>query len=51
MGLEYEEQTEKSQTQEEKAWRGEMPVIGMSQESLAARKANVRWWILWWRGV
>lgn len=51
LGLEYEEQTSKSQTQEEKAWRGQMQVIGMSQESLAARKANVRWWILWWHGV
>lgn len=51
MGLEYEEQTFKSQTEEEKAWRGQMRVTGMSQESLAVRKANVRWWVLWWRGV
>lgn len=48
-GLGYEEQTHITQVEEEKRWRGEMEVVGISSESLAARKADVRWWIVWWR--
>lgn len=47
-GLENEELTHKTQTEEEKFWRGELPVFGMSREGLSASKANVRWWLLWW---
>ncbi|KAF8317685.1 hypothetical protein DL93DRAFT_2076800 [Clavulina sp. PMI_390] len=49
-GLEAEEQTAKTQTPEESMWRGQMNVVGMTLESLAARKANVRWWMMKWKG-
>lgn len=29
-------------------WRGSLEVVGLSQEELSLRKANVRWWTLRW---
>ena len=33
----------------DEGWRGSLEVVGLSQEGLSMRKANVRWWTLQWR--
>jgi nicotinamide N-methyltransferase len=47
-GFEYQEQTHQSKSLQESDWCGTLPVVGLTRDELSARKAQVRWWSLWW---
>jgi nicotinamide N-methyltransferase len=47
-GFEYQEQTHKGDSPKESDWCGSLPVVGLTRNELSARKAQVRWWSLWW---
>lgn len=47
-GFEYEENTGSLGEGNEDSWPGNLPVIGLTKQELALRKAQVRLWTLWW---